>query len=226
MNPRGQYLVVRQSDAHAWVEAIVDGQWQRFDPTGAVSPLRIESGISRALPDADELPLFSRLQGGWLKDAQWVVDAMNHAWRRHLVGFDRSRQQAVFEALHLDPAQPWQAAGIVLTGAAAWMLGLLGWLAWRRTKRERASAVWSHLCSRLARAGLPREPHEGPLAYSGRAARRWPRFAIAFNAIGESYAKLRYGATGGRERDALVATLERAFEVLPAAARLRGEATG
>jgi len=226
MNPRGQYLIVRQSDAHAWVEAVVDGHWQRFDPTGAVSPLRIESGISRALPDAYELPLFSRLTGGWLKDAQWVVDAMNHAWRRHLIGFDRSRQQAVFEALHLDPAQPWQAAGIVMTGAAVWMLGLLGWLAWRRTKRERGSAVWTHLCSRLARAGLPREPHEGPLAYSRRAARRWPRFAIAFNAIGESYAKLRYGAIGGSERDALVATLERAFDVLPPAGRLRGETTG
>ena len=26
LNPRGNYLVVRQSDAHAWVEAIVDGQ--------------------------------------------------------------------------------------------------------------------------------------------------------------------------------------------------------
>jgi transglutaminase-like putative cysteine protease len=50
LNPRGNYLIVRQSDAHAWVEAVVDGQWQRFDPTGAVSPLRIESGISRALP--------------------------------------------------------------------------------------------------------------------------------------------------------------------------------
>ena len=227
VNPRGRYLIVRQSDAHAWVEAVVDGQWQRFDPTGAVSPLRIESGISRALPDAYELPLFSRLQGGWLKDAQWLVDAMNHAWRRHLIGFDRSRQHALLEALNLDPSQPWQAASIVMTGAAAWMLAILGWLAWRRTKRERTHAVWSDLCARLARAGLPREPHEGPLAFAERAARRWPRFAIAFHAIGESYAKLRYGATGGREREALIATLERAFDVLPAAAALRSEtATG
>ena len=59
--PARQLPVVRQSDAHAWVEAIVDGRWQRFDPTGAMSPLRIESGISRALPGAD-LPLFTRLE--------------------------------------------------------------------------------------------------------------------------------------------------------------------
>ena len=36
MNPRGAYMIVRQSDAHAWVEAQVNGLWQRFDPTAAV----------------------------------------------------------------------------------------------------------------------------------------------------------------------------------------------
>jgi transglutaminase-like putative cysteine protease len=224
LNPRGRYLIVRQSDAHAWVEAIVEGHWQRFDPTGAVSPLRIESGISRALPDASELPLFSRLQGGWLKDAQWLVDAMNHAWRRHLVGFDRSRQHALLESLRLDPGQPWQLASLIVSCAAAWMLGVLAWLAWRRSRAERAATLWSDVCARLARAGLPREPHEGPLAFSARACARWPDYAIAFHAIGESYAKLRYARIGAREREALVATLKRAAEVLPGVAVLRGAA--
>ena len=48
-----------------------------------------------------------------------------------------------------------------------------------------------------------------------------PEFAIAFHAIGESYAMLRYGRTAPRQRDALVATLARAVEVLPAPAALR-----
>jgi len=82
--------------------------------------------------------------------------------------------------------------------------------------------LWDDLNRRLARAGLPRQPHEGPLAFAGRAAQRWPQFAIAFAAIGESFATLRYGATPiEHERDALVATLERAIEVLPASAALR-----
>ena len=77
---------------------------------------------------------------------------------------------------------------------------------------------------RLARAGLPREAHEGPLAFSSRASARWPDYAIAFHAIGESYAKLRYGRIGRREQAALIATLERAAEVLPAARALQAEA--
>ena len=32
-NKYGGYIIVRQSDAHSWVEAVIDGKWKRFDPT-------------------------------------------------------------------------------------------------------------------------------------------------------------------------------------------------
>ena len=224
LNPRGNYLVVRQSDAHAWVEAIVDGQWQRFDPTGAVSPLRIEGGISRALPDAN-LALFTRLDDGIVKDVQHLLDAMNHAWRRNLIGFDRGRQHELLRTLRLDPSELWQVASITALAVALWMAIVVAWLAHRRDRRERAAALWSEVCTRLARAGLPREAHEGPLAFSARASARWPDYAIAFHAIGESYARLRYGSTGIREQAALMATLERAAEVLPAVRTLVSQPT-
>ena len=55
-----------------------------------------------------------------------------------------------------------------------------------------------------------------------RAALRWPQFDIAFRAIGESFAALRYGSERrDSERLALIATLERAIDVLPAPATLR-----
>ncbi len=34
-NDNEDYFIVRQSDAHAWVEARIDDKWQRFDPTPA-----------------------------------------------------------------------------------------------------------------------------------------------------------------------------------------------
>ncbi|MEZ5592297.1 MAG: transglutaminase-like domain-containing protein [Gammaproteobacteria bacterium] len=41
-NMCGDYLIVRQSDAHAWVEVWLDeqGSWTRIDPTAAVAPVR------------------------------------------------------------------------------------------------------------------------------------------------------------------------------------------
>jgi transglutaminase-like putative cysteine protease len=221
INPRGGYLIVRQSDAHAWVEALLDGRWQRFDPTATVSPMRIESGIGQALPLADPVPLFVRLDVGWIKGAQMMVDALNHAWHRNVIGFDRGRQRELWRNIGLDLFKPWEIVTLLATAIAIWFTGMFVWLAWRRRRDDRAVSLWNAICLRLARAGLPRLPHEGPIAYAQRASLRWPQFAIAFHAIGESFAALRYGRIGERERLALLATLKRAIEVLPAPAALR-----
>src|SRR6185503_16870449 len=108
INPRGGYMIVRQSDAHAWSEALVDGVWQRFDPTAAVAPSRIERGIAGALPDSEPLPRFARLSGGWLKNMQLALDALNHAWRRDVIGFNSARQRELWRAFDLTArTAPW-----------------------------------------------------------------------------------------------------------------------
>jgi len=223
INPRGGYLIVRQSDAHAWAEAIVDGEWRRIDPTAAVSPLRVERGIGAALPENDQVPLLARLDGGWLKTAELAWDSINHQWRRNVVDFDFHRQRALWRELDIDTVEPWRIVAVVALIAGAWAAAVLGWLTFKRRRQERALVLWDTVCRRLARAGLVRQPHEGPLAYAIRAAERWPQFAIALHAIGQSFAMLRYGDTAARprERAAMLATLERAIEVLPGAARLR-----
>jgi hypothetical protein len=46
-NGVGKYMIVRQSDAHAWVEAWIDGRWVTLDatpPSGASSPYRTRTG--------------------------------------------------------------------------------------------------------------------------------------------------------------------------------------
>ena len=110
--------------------------------------------------------------------------------------------------------------------ASAWIGGLLGWLAWRRRRQDRARALWDRACARLARAGLPRAAYEGPLAYAERAAARWPQCAKALDVIGHSYAELRYGSVAARadtnlERASALWRLRRAVRILPAAATLR-----
>ena len=222
MNPRGGYMIVRQSDAHAWAEALIDGRWQRYDPTAAVSPSRIESGLGGALPAGERVPFLARLNESWLKTAELTWDALNHDWRRNIVGFNYQRQRSLWREWQLDGLPPWQITVMAAAALFAWAGLLAAWLMFRRRRQERALVLWDELCRRLARAGLPRHGHEGPVAFAQRAAQRWPQFAIAFAAIGQSFATLRYGdVAASRQRDALVATLERAIEVLPASAALR-----
>ena len=224
VNPTGGYLIVRQSDAHAWAEALIGGQWRRFDPTGAVAPSRIELGVAAALPADERLPLFAR-RDGWLKQVQLAWDAINYEWRRRVVGFDSAQQETLWRYLQLDRWQPWQIVLVVSLLTSAWAGGLLLWFALRHRQRgDRVTILWTSLCRRLARAGLPRDAHEGPIAYVTRAAARWPAFGAAFAVIGESYAELRYGraaTTAGPASDRALARLRHAIRVLPRARALR-----
>ena len=223
INPNGGYMIVRQSDAHAWAEALIGGVWRRFDPTAAVAPSRVERGLASALPVGESIPLFARLDGGWLKDMDLAWDALNHGWHRYIVDFNHDRQRALWREWNLDLFSPWQVVAVLVFAACAWGGVVLLWLIIRRRRQERALVLWEDVCRRLSRAGLPRQPHEGPVAFVERAASRWPQFGIAFKAIGEAYATLRYGdlAPDSRERAALVATLKHAISALPSPLRLR-----
>ncbi len=168
------------------------------------------------------MPFLARLDATWLTRVQLTWDAFNYGWRSNVIGFNRDRQQSLFRDWKLDQFAAWQIVALVGLAVFAWGALVVGWLMWKRRHQERALVLWDDLNRRLARAGLPRQAHEGPLAFAARAAGRWPQFAIAFAAIGESFAELRYGPiTVEREREALIATLERAIEVLPASAALR-----
>jgi hypothetical protein len=51
LNRVGGYTVVGERNAHAWVEAWVDGRWRTFDPTPPVEGMRRESGTVAASLD-------------------------------------------------------------------------------------------------------------------------------------------------------------------------------
>src|SRR5205085_8546227 len=97
--------------------------------------------------------------------------------------------RALWHGLELDQRAPWQITLACAAALGGWGVFVLTWLKLRRRKRDdRVLLMWAKLCGRLARAGLPRDMHEGPLAYTARAAARWPELAVAFTVIGEAYA--------------------------------------
>ena len=72
-NPLGAHLIVRQSDAHAWVEVWLEGQgWTRVDPTAAVAPERIEPS-PELTGLASGRPLRLRIGGRGRLGADWSM---------------------------------------------------------------------------------------------------------------------------------------------------------
>ena len=76
LNEYGDYIIVRQSDAHSWVEAVIDGRWKRFDPTPSVL-------IER--PSA--LLLY--------------IDMLRMKWERYVVAFSLSDQKEIVKTVSM-----------------------------------------------------------------------------------------------------------------------------
>ncbi|HUF81759.1 MAG TPA: DUF3488 and transglutaminase-like domain-containing protein, partial [Burkholderiales bacterium] len=75
INAFGNYLIVRQADAHAWTEIWMVGRgWVRVDPTFAASPLRVDSGLSAAVPGSDVLPMMLRGDYELLRQLRFSLD--------------------------------------------------------------------------------------------------------------------------------------------------------
>lgn len=198
INPASGTMVVRQSDAHAWTEVWIDGLWRRVDPTAAVAPERIQRGLSAALPRGEPVPFLSRTEWSWLRAVQWRWDAVNHNWQKWVIGFNHERQQSLFSELGWPKPEPWQIVGLIAGAFALWGLGYLTWSQWRQRIRTRdpLERTWLRINRQLARAGLPRAPTEGPLAYAERLCARWPQHEKLWRELATGYALARYGQGG------------------------------
>ncbi len=185
----GDYMIVRQSDAHAWSEAWIDGAWRRYDPTGAVAPSRVESGLGAALPDSAAVPRLARGGVGWLREASLRWDRVNHAWQRLVVDFDDDSQMELWERLGLSAPPLWQIVTGVLVAAGLWCAVVLGavvpwWPRFGRARRRPEQIRWNRLERRLARRGLMRGVAETPNAWLARVAREDASAAALVEALG------------------------------------------
>ncbi|HEV7432480.1 MAG TPA: DUF3488 and transglutaminase-like domain-containing protein, partial [Steroidobacteraceae bacterium] len=122
-NPIGHYLIVRQSDAHAWAEVWIPGRgWLRADPTAVVSPQRLSREMLAFEDDADRAG--DRLRGSarWLSTVLQSWDALSAWWQDDIVGFNFARQLKVADWLGFGD-RDWQTLAIALgAGMAAWLL--------------------------------------------------------------------------------------------------------
>ncbi len=207
-NPVGGYVLVRQSEAHAWTEVWLDGQgWTRVDPTAVVAPERLQRSIFDLL--SDSLPSTSVImhQSAWFRRvAQWW-DGANQWWQSNVIDFDLRAQFNLLQKLGIDLPQ-WQHLGW------AFAIGLLSWIAWvalslrrsvPRLRPDRIARAWIAATRKLGRV-VPRAASEGPLEYARRVGNARPDLAVRVAALAANYARLRFGPAADH---AAVSALER-----------------
>lgn len=197
INPLGNYLIVRQSDAHAWTEVwLGERGWVRVDPTAAVSPARVEQGVPA--PEAQAaavVPLFELQQIVALQQMGFVWDSVNNTWNLWVLGYGPKRQQQLFNEWGLSALGWGGVAAVLLAGLGVPFLLYAAYMLWRRTGRaDPVLAAYLIFCRKFARRGITRAPHEGPRDFAARIARLKPALAADSAKITGLYCALRYSA--------------------------------
>ncbi len=216
INPLTNTVLVHQFDAHAWAEAWLPEQgWVRFDPTAAVAPQRIESGLERAVGDSEFLaqkPLsVDRLRAwSWINAVRWRVDAINYAWTRWVVNYRDEAQVTVLRAL-LGEINPLRMT-LLLVGGGALILfivagALLGWR-WFGARLPIEQRYYAQFCTRLARRGYPRPPAMAPGDYAQWVLRQQPQWRVV-QEITACFEALNYRRLTPTQREQLLKQLKR-----------------
>ncbi len=194
-NTLGEYLLIRQSDAHAWSEVWLENRgWVRVDPTAAVAPERIERNLDAAIPDSDSVPgRFLRTNLFFFR-ARMTWDAANNFWNNRIVEYNELKQRSLMEWLGVKNADYRSLAIAFALTLVLFFVSLTLYLGWqyRPRKRDPIVAVYDQLCRKLARINVAKQMHEGPVDYLQRAALAQPRMATELREVRSLYTSLRY----------------------------------
>ena len=206
VNPRGNYVLVHQFDAHAWVEAWLPGQgWVSFDPTFQVAPERIEDGLQSALQGEGSFLEDSPLSAvryrniGWINSARLFWDDVNYQWQLRVLGYQSDRQMDFFRRW-LGTAD-WQRIGLISLGALLLCMVPVAWWILRPARRPTGyrQRAWQKLNRRLARLQLQARTGEGPRAWQARLVEALPRQQEEISAFMDTYVELTYASPTGSD---------------------------
>ncbi|MEO7066206.1 MAG: DUF3488 and transglutaminase-like domain-containing protein [Rhodanobacter sp.] len=187
-NKLGNYLLVRNSDAHAWTEVWLAGRgWVRTDPTAAVRPERATMGAAAAAGDQ-----LSWYRTGWLQNARNHWDIVNRWWNQGVVGFNALRQRSLLTPFGIRDTDTRLLSILLVMTSVVFMLLGLAWALLRRETRDPLRTALRQLERKLAQRGIMRRRGEGPQHYLSRAARALPTQREELTHLMNDYLKLRY----------------------------------
>ena len=200
-NNVGNYLIVRQSDAHAWTEVWIENQgWVRVDPTAAVSPSRIEQGIDDALSDEisnfriqNRNPIFGNLLYSW--------DNLQHSWNDWVLNYDQRKQMNFLSKLELG-IENWSDMVFALVFLLLAVTALFWFIAWYRERPPKPAAyeiLFNRLLKKLSKRGFQKGPAEDTRTFLLRITKRdFPQQELLANIV-ELYNRIKYGRQGSSQ---------------------------
>lgn len=194
----GGYLIVKQSDVHAWTEVWLDRVgWYRVDPTAFLAPDRVNVDLRAffAGGSAEAERQRRTLWGRTLLRLHLWWDSFNYGWQNQVIDYNQESQRGLLESVGLRQSK----LVLLVPSGAVVLIGvlLIGW--WLKRPARHADPwmrLWQRACRRIGKAGVAVcEASEGPLNFAQRVALARPDLSSQFDALTALYVSGRYGAS-------------------------------
>lgn len=195
-NGFGQYYRIRQSDAHAWVEAEIEpGQWLRLDPTQFVpSGARNFQRRQLAASNIENLPGW---RGAVARGLQ-RVDAFVVRLNSDIVLYDEQARRELLSGTVLGRLLSF--IGFWLFASLAFIVPLVLWRWWLR--RDAMVRLDQQFLALARRDGLERAAYEGRMDFARRWAEKKPFLEAPVRRFADIFCRLSYGAPIAQEERA------------------------
>lgn len=193
MNPMSEQLIVRQSDAHAWTEVWLEGLgWTRVDPTSAVAPERIDSGMSGSMLNGSAAAWGLLAPSAFLHNLGLSWDAINAKWNDLVLGYGPENQGKLMEWLGMENPD-WRKKMLTMIALVIGMVILISLLLafrYRAPRPDRAAILYR---SFVKKAGMDLHVGESPAAFAARARSESDMDDDTIDAVTTEYLSARYG---------------------------------
>ncbi|VAX08172.1 FIG001454: Transglutaminase-like enzymes, putative cysteine proteases [hydrothermal vent metagenome] len=198
MNPLADYMIIRQSDAHAWVEVWLPGKgWRRIDPTSVIPDSRVEAMEDRLRRQDEQTRNAFKMKQGWLsqrlRNLGYSWDRLNNGWNHWVVGYNSSRQKSLLSMFGADKLS-LQDLALLLAAVFTVCLLFIALFVFRQkqNKLDPIEQAYVQFCKKLATLGFTRKPEESALHYAHRVSVLRQDLRLKVFAVTRLYNHLRY----------------------------------
>jgi protein-glutamine gamma-glutamyltransferase len=199
LNAVGNFLEIKQADAHAWVEVWLDKQgWVRVDPTAAIAPERIEKNIdiNRLVPGgliSYASPGTGQAAFNLLKQARQLWNNVDYNWQRWVINYNNTNQASFLSSFGIADFKTMVYWMMAIIGIITAILSLF--LLYQRPKpTDRTLSVYNRFLKKIAKVGLIKGTGEGARDFAERIKPKLLEKAASIEQITNAFIEQRYGS--------------------------------
>ena len=207
-NKQSGHLSIYQYDAHAWSEIWVnDKGWVRVDPTAAVHPERVESGLSNTMQQEslfnnDLLSLHRYKHLAWINSLRLQLDALDYQWTRLVLGYS-SKKQYDLVTNWFGHFNRWKVGGII--GGTLVFIIILMWLVNIKKSQKQPVDKWliqyQQVLAILKKKGLEKPLTMPARQFSLVVSKQFPLLNRTFSDYTECFETLMYQSLSLTEKE-------------------------